>query len=107
MLGGEAVEGLQVKAPLKTFNPHGLIAGATGTSKTKILQAISEQLSAKGVPVLLMDFKGDLSGIAAKGISNAKIEERHQKIGIPWTPEGNPVEFLTLSKGKKGYGCAP
>lgn len=98
MLDGEAVEGLQVKAPLKTFNRHGLIAGATGTGKTKTLQVISEQLSAKGVPVLLMDIKGDLSGIAAPGVSNPKIEERHQKIGISWSPQGNPVEFLTLSK---------
>lgn len=100
MLDGEAVEGLQVKAPLKTFNRHGLIAGATGTGKTKTLQVITEQLSAKGVPVLLMDIKGDLSGIAAPGVSNPKIEERHQKIGMPWTPEGSPVEFLTLSKEK-------
>lgn len=98
MLNGEAVAGLQVKAPLKTFNRHGLIAGATGTGKTKTLQVISEQLSSKGVPVLLMDIKGDLSGIAAPGVTNPKIEERHQKIGIPWTPQGNPVEFLTLSK---------
>ncbi|MBL0310761.1 MAG: DUF853 family protein [Bacteroidetes bacterium] len=98
MLNGEAVAGLQVKAPLKTFNRHGLIAGATGTGKTKTLQVISEQLSAKGVPVLVMDIKGDLSGIAAAGTANPKIEERHQKIGTPWTALGNSVEFLTLSK---------
>jgi DNA helicase HerA-like ATPase len=97
MLDGRAVEGLQVKAPLKTFNRHGLIAGATGTGKTKTLQVISEQLSSKGVPVLVMDIKGDFSGIAAPGTTNPKIEERHSKIGLPWQPKGNPVEFLTLS----------
>ena len=98
MLDGNAVAGLQVKAPLKTFNRHGLIAGATGTGKTKTLQVISEQLSAKGIPVLLMDIKGDLSGIAAAGTSNTKIEERHAKIGTAWTAQGSPVEFLSLSK---------
>lgn len=97
MLNGEAVAGTQVKAPLKTFNRHGLIAGATGTGKTKTLQVISEQLSQKGVSVLLMDIKGDLSGIAMPGTTNPKIEERHQKIGVPWQAHGNPVEFLSLS----------
>jgi hypothetical protein len=97
MLNGEAIAGTQVKAPLKTFNRHGLIAGATGTGKTKTLQLISEQLSQKGVSVLLMDIKGDLSGIAMPGTTNAKIEERHQKIGVPWKAHGNPVEFLSLS----------
>ncbi|MBX2902120.1 MAG: DUF853 family protein [Chitinophagales bacterium] len=86
-----------VKAPLKTFNRHGLIAGATGTGKTKTLQVIAEQLSGAGVPCLLMDIKGDLSGIATAGVSNAKIEERHAHIGIEWKAAGSPVEFLTLS----------
>ncbi len=98
MLDGNTIEGAIVKAPLKTFNRHGLIAGATGTGKTKTLQMISEQLSAKGVSVLLMDIKGDLSGIAKAGASNPQIEERQQKIGVPWQAAGNPVEFLTLSK---------
>jgi DNA helicase HerA-like ATPase len=101
MLNGEAIPGTQVKAPLKTFNRHGLIAGATGTGKTKTLQVISEQLSQQGVSVLLMDIKGDLSGIAMPGTSNPKIEERHQKIGTPWQAHGNPVEFLSLS-GESG-----
>lgn len=97
MLDGAAVEHTLVKAPLKTFNRHGLIAGATGTGKTKTLQVISEQLSAKGVSVLLMDVKGDLSGIARPGTTNPKIEERHAKIGVPWQPKGHAVEFLSLS----------
>ena len=75
MLDREPIAGLLVKAPLKMFNRHGLIAGATGTGKTKSLQVIAEQLSANGVPSLLMDVKGDLSGIAAAGEINPRIEE--------------------------------
>ena len=97
MLGGEVIEGAQVKLPLKTFNRHGLIAGATGTGKTKTLQVISEALSNASVPVLLMDIKGDLSGIAAPGTSNPILEERMKKIGIPFTPAKMPVDLLTLS----------
>ncbi|MFN8299024.1 MAG: helicase HerA-like domain-containing protein [Chitinophagales bacterium] len=98
MLDGKAVDKTLVKAPLKTFNRHGLIAGATGTGKTKTLQMIAEQLSMKGVSTLLMDIKGDLSGIAMPGTSNPKIEERAQKIGVNWQASGTPVEFLSLSK---------
>lgn len=98
MLDGAAVDGALVKVPLKTLNRHGLIAGATGTGKTKTLQGLAEQLSDKGVSVLVMDIKGDFSGIAMPGSSNAKIEERQAKIGIEWKAAGRPVEFLTLSK---------
>jgi len=65
MLDGKGVPDMHVKIPLKTLNRHGLIAGATGTGKTKTLQVIAEQLSLKGIPTLLMDIKGDLSGLAA------------------------------------------
>ncbi|MBK9046479.1 MAG: DUF853 family protein [Bacteroidetes bacterium] len=100
VLNGESVPGVHVKIPLKTLNRHGLIAGATGTGKTKTLQGLVEALSRKGVPCLLMDIKGDLSGVAASGEPNPKIDERHQKIGMPWLPESFPVEFLTISNEK-------
>ncbi len=97
MLNGECVPGAIVKVPFKTINRHGLIAGATGGGKTKTLQILAEQFSLQGIPSLLMDIKGDLSGIAMPGASNAKIVERHSKIGIPFTAAGSPVEFLSLS----------
>jgi hypothetical protein len=100
MLDKECLPGTLVKVPLKTMNRHGLIAGATGGGKTKTLQILAEQLSAKSVPVLLMDIKGDLSGIAVPSAGGPKIDERHQKIGIPFKPLGSPVEFLTLSHEK-------
>src|SRR5512136_864400 len=98
MLDGEAISDATVRVPLKTMNRHGLIAGATGTGKTKTLQVISEQLSEKGVPVLLMDVKGDLSGIAMPGAEKPFITERHAKIGLPYSVKGFPVELLTISK---------
>ena len=95
MLEGETLPGIYVRVPLKTMNRHGLIAGATGTGKTKTLQVISEQLSEKGVPVLLMDVKGDLSGIAIPGEEKPFITERHTKIGLPYSSKGCPVELMT------------
>src|SRR6476620_2799070 len=97
MLDGQVVEGADVLIPLKTMNRHGLIAGATGTGKTKTLQLISEGLSDASVPVLLLDIKGDLSGIAAPGSVNDKITERSKTLGVEYKPQGYPVELLTLS----------
>ncbi|MEM0519206.1 MULTISPECIES: helicase HerA-like domain-containing protein [Aequorivita] len=97
MLNGETVKDAYVKVPLKTLNRHGLIAGATGTGKTKTLQIIAENLSDKGIPVLLMDIKGDLSGIAQPGADHPKIQERHNAIGFPFEAKNFPVEVLTLS----------
>ncbi|WP_445738081.1 helicase HerA-like domain-containing protein [Mariniflexile sp.] len=98
MLDGETITDALVKIPLKTLNRHGLIAGATGTGKTKSLQVLAENLSDKGIPVLLMDIKGDLSGLAQPSAGHPKIEERHAKIGIPFESKGFPVEVLTLSE---------
>ncbi|MEE9363283.1 MAG: helicase HerA-like domain-containing protein [Cellulophaga sp.] len=98
MLDGEAVTNAHVKIPLKTLNRHGLIAGATGTGKTKTLQVLAENLSNKGIPVLLMDLKGDLSGIAQPSSGHPKIDERHAKIGLPFNPSSFPVEILSLSE---------
>jgi DNA helicase HerA-like ATPase len=98
MLDRETATDTFVKVPLKTMNRHGLIAGATGTGKTKSLQVISEHLSEKGVPVLLMDVKGDLSGIAMPGEEKSFIAERHAKIGLPYSAKGFPVELLSLSQ---------
>jgi DNA helicase HerA-like ATPase len=98
MLDGETVTNAFVNIPLKTMNRHGLIAGATGTGKTKTLQVLAENLSEKGVPVLLMDIKGDLSGLAKPSPGHAKIDERHQKIGLPFQAKGFPVEVMTLSE---------
>lgn len=100
MLEKETIHDLLVRIPLKTLNRHGLISGATGTGKTKTLQILAEQLSAHSVPVLLMDIKGDLSGIATPGSGHPKIEERHERIGLAFKAEGSPVEFLTLSSEK-------
>ncbi|MGE5518729.1 MAG: helicase HerA-like domain-containing protein [Candidatus Dadabacteria bacterium] len=94
---GKVVEGADVFIPLKTMNRHGLIAGATGTGKTKSLQMISEALSDASVPVLLLDIKGDLSGLAAPGEANEKILEREKMLGEDYKPSAYPVELLTLS----------
>ena len=98
MLNGETITDAFVNVPLKTMNRHGLIAGATGTGKTKTLQVLAENLSEKGVPVLLMDIKGDLSGLAKPSPGHAKIDERHKKIGLPFEAKGFPVEVMTLSE---------
>lgn len=98
MLDGETITNAFVKVPLKTLNRHGLIAGATGTGKTKTLQVLAENLSDKGIPVLLMDLKGDLSGIAQPSPGHPKIDERHEKIGLPFEAKGFPVEILSLSE---------
>ncbi|MFK5878025.1 MAG: DUF853 family protein [Flavobacteriaceae bacterium] len=98
MLGKETITDAFVKIPLKTINRHGLIAGATGTGKTKTLQVFAENLSEKGIPVLLMDVKGDLSGLAKASPGHPKIDERHAKIGIPFDAKEFPVEILTISE---------
>ncbi len=98
MLGEETITNAIVKVPLKTLNRHGLIAGATGTGKTKTLQVLAENLSEKGIPVLLMDIKGDLSGLAKASPGHPKIDERHQKIGFPFEAKKFPIEVLSISE---------
>ncbi|MEO1435502.1 MAG: helicase HerA-like domain-containing protein [Bacteroidota bacterium] len=98
MLDGECQHETFVKIPLKTMNRHGLIAGATGTGKTKTLQILAEQLSRKSVPVLLMDIKGDLSGVAAESPGHPKIYERHDAMGLHFEAGASSVEFLSLSE---------
>ncbi|WP_313808092.1 helicase HerA-like domain-containing protein [Flavobacterium sp.] len=98
ILNGEATPNTLIKIPLKTLNRHGLIAGATGTGKTKTIQVLSEQLSLNGIPVLMMDIKGDFSGIAALGEEKSFITERHAKIGVSYQTKSFPVELLSLSE---------
>jgi uncharacterized protein len=105
MLGGAVydktpVTGTKVYMPLSTINRHGLIAGATGTGKTKSIQRFAEALSELGVNVLLMDIKGDISGISKAGEPNEKIVERMKNIGAPWTPTEYPTELMTISDEK-------
>lgn len=91
-----------VRIPLSMLNRHGLVAGATGTGKTKTLQLLTEQISAAGVPVFAADIKGDLSGLAAPGEGNEKLRERTQRTGQAWQPRACPTEFYAL--GGNGHG---
>ncbi|MEO8859864.1 MAG: helicase HerA-like domain-containing protein [Ginsengibacter sp.] len=100
ILEGEVIPEAEIFLPLKTMNRHGLVAGATGTGKTKSFQMIAEGLSDASVPVLLMDIKGDLSGIAASGVLNDKIAERYQTLKMNYQPQAYPVDLLTLSTQK-------
>jgi len=100
--GDRPVTDAPVRVPLAMLNRHGLVAGATGTGKTKTLQVMAEQLSARGVPVFLADVKGDLSGVSRPGQPSDKLAARTAGIGQQWTPTGFPVEFLAL--GGQGTG---
>ena len=102
VVDGEADPTAQIRIPLATINRHGLVAGATGTGKTKTLQLIAEQLSAAGVPVLMADVKGDLSGLSRAGEANDKTAARAKDTGDSWAPTGYPVEFLSLGTGGIG-----
>lgn len=100
VFNGEVLKEAVVSIPLSTLNRHGLIAGATGTGKTKTLQSIAEGLSANGVSVMMMDIKGDLSGMAKAGILHPKITERQEKLGVEWKPTAFPCELMSLSNEK-------
>ncbi len=94
--GGRTHPGAQVRLPLAVLNRHGLIAGATGTGKTRTLQLMAEQLSAAGVPVVLADLKGDLAGLARPGEPTERVTRRAADTGDPWQATGFPVEYLAL-----------
>src|SRR5687767_15338268 len=103
MRGEEAIPGAQVRVPLAMMNRHGLVAGATGTGKTKTLQVLAEQLSDAGVPVFISDIKGDISGLAAPAVLNDKLTARASAIGFAdYAPKAFPVEFLTLDREGTG-----
>ena len=102
LLDGEPENGARVQIPLSMLNRHGLVAGATGTGKTKTLQLMAEQLSKAGVPVFVADIKGDLTGMATPGdATNKRIQDRMASLEMPYVPAAHPVEFLSLS-GKLG-----
>jgi DNA helicase HerA-like ATPase len=96
LLDDQVTADARVRLPLATMNRHGLVAGATGTGKTKTLQGIAEQLSAAGVPVVMADVKGDLSGLSQQGTANEKITKRAAELGDDWQPTAFPVQFLSL-----------
>ena len=102
VVDGVADPGARIRIPLATVNRHGLVAGATGTGKTKSLQVMAEQLSAAGVPVLMADIKGDLSGLARPGVASDKTAARATDTGDDWAPAAYPVEFLSLGTGGIG-----
>jgi DNA helicase HerA-like ATPase len=104
VVDGQAHADAPVQIPLSVLNRHGLVAGATGTGKTKTLQLMAEQLADQGVPVFLADMKGDLSGLATPGEGGDKITSRAADVGMPWTATAYPTEFFSL--GGKGDGIA-
>ena len=101
VLEGEIIAEAKVNLPLRMMNRHGLVAGATGSGKTRTLQLLAEQLADAGVPVFMTDVKGDLSGLINPGKEDIRLSDRAKILGIDFKPEGFPVELYSLS-GKKG-----
>jgi DNA helicase HerA-like ATPase len=102
LVNGDALPDVQVRIPLGMLNRHGLVAGATGTGKTRTLQLLAEQIAANGVPVFAADVKGDLSGLAVPGQASEKLTARTAGIGQDWTPAASQAEFYAL--GGQGTG---
>ena len=102
LLNGDPVVDAQIRIPLAMMNRHGLVAGATGTGKTRTLQGLAEQLAAKGVPVFAADIKGDLSGVATPGVANDKLLARTTAIGQDWKPDASVTDYFAL--GGVGHG---
>ncbi len=102
LVNGDPMPDVPVRIPLAMTNRHGLVAGATGTGKTRTLQVLAEQLAANGVAVFAADIKGDLSGIATPGEGSAKLLQRTEGIGQAWSAASFPVEFFSLGGIGKG-----
>ena len=102
VVDGQVDPAARVRIPLSMFNRHGLVAGATGTGKTKTLQGLAGQLSDAGVPVVMADIKGDLSGMARAGEADDKLTRRATDTGDDWQPTAYPVQFLSLGTGGTG-----
>jgi hypothetical protein len=102
LVNGEAHADVPIRIPLAMMNRHGLVAGATGTGKTKTLQVLAEQLAAQGVPVFAADIKGDLSGIASAGVPNEKLLERTNGLGQQWAPVATTTEYFSLGGVGRG-----
>jgi DNA helicase HerA-like ATPase len=102
LVNGDALADVPIRIPIAMTNRHGLVAGATGTGKTKTLQVLAEQLSAAGVPVFAADVKGDLSGIAVPGTPSDALLARTRGIGQDWRPSASPTEFFTLGGVGRG-----
>lgn len=96
LVNGDPVREAQIRIPLAMTNRHGLVAGATGTGKTRTLQGLAEQLAAKGVPVFAADIKGDLTGVASPGESTPKLLARTEAIGQAWEPAASVTEYFAL-----------
>ncbi|MGC5223944.1 helicase HerA-like domain-containing protein [Micromonospora sp. DT81.3] len=103
---GEPVAEAQIRIPLAMMNRHGLVAGATGTGKTRTLQGLAEQLAANGVPVFAADIKGDLSGVATPGEANEKLLARTRAIGQDWKPAASVTEYYALGGPSAGSGTS-
>lgn len=97
----------RIRIPVAMMSRHGLVAGATGTGKTKTLQLMAEQLSAMGVPVFAADIKGDLSGLASPGAAAEKVQARADEVGQVWTATAYPSEILSLGDEGVASRCAP
>ncbi|MCR3749686.1 DUF853 domain-containing protein [Lentzea californiensis] len=102
LVGGTVEPAAHVRIPLAMVNRHGLVAGATGTGKTKTLQLLAEQLSDNGVPVLMADVKGDLSGLSQQGVDSDRTKARAADTGDDWLPASYPVQFLSIGTGGLG-----
>ncbi len=102
LVNGDALADVQVRIPIAMMNRHGLVAGATGTGKTRTLQVLAEQLAAAGVPVFAADIKGDLSGVATAGVANPRLMDRSRGIGQEWAGASFPTEYFALGGVGRG-----